>query len=455
MRASKQSSFTEGRLFLPILFFTLPIIATGVLQLLYNMADQIVVGQFSGDPNALGAVGSTSALNSLFVNIFMGITAGSSVVIAQHLGAKRDGEVEKAVHTSIAFGCLIGIALGALAFFLARPLLVLLDTKAELLDAATLYVRIIALGLPFSSVYNFGAAVLRSAGDSKTPLAILSLTGVLNVLFNLLFVVAFHMSVAGVALATVLAQVASAVWVLWVLARRDAVYRLSFRRLRIEGSTLGRILRIGIPSAVQSSLFSISSMIIQSAVNTFPTSAVSGFAVGNTVESFTYVAMNSYYQTAVTFAGQNYGARKKERLRRVLGYSLLQVTLVGLLLGWLQILFATEFSSLFIDTSLPEASLIVAASVEKCEAILSFYFLCGIMDVMSGYLRGVGRSVVPMICCVIGVCGFRSVWVLWVFPHLEQTALSLFVAYPLSWLAVVLMHSVTIFFANRRIKQAF
>ena len=453
MVRTKRASFTEGKLFFPILFFTLPIIATGILQLLYNMADQIVVGQFSGDPNALGAVGSTSALNSLFVNIFMGITAGSSVVIAQHLGAKRDGEVEKAVHTSIAFGCLIGIALGALAFFLARPLLVLLDTKAELLDAATLYVRIIALGLPFSSVYNFGAAVLRSAGDSKTPLGILATTGILNVLFNLLFVIAFQMSVAGVALATVLAQVASAAWVLWVLARRDAVYRLSFRRLRIERGTLGRILRIGVPSALQSSLFSISNMIIQSAINTFSTTTVSGFTVAGTIEGFTYTTMHSFYQSSVTFAGQNYGAKKSDRLRRVLLYSLIQVTLAGLLFGWLEILFAEQLSTLFIDTALPEASLIIAASVEKTTIILSFYFLCGIMEVMAGYLRGVGCSLMPMFSSVFGVCAIRAAWVFFVFPRLPQTALALFVVYDISWLIVILSHTITILCVSRHMKK--
>lgn len=454
MVRTKKADFTEGRLFLPIFLFTLPIIATGILQLLYNTADQIVVGQFSGNANALGAVGSSAALNTLFVNLFLGITAGSSVVISQLLGAKRDGEVEKAVHTSVTFGLFIGLAVGTLAFCLAKPLLVLLGTKEELLALATTYVRIIACGMPFLSVYNFGAAVLRSAGDSKTPLGILATTGILNVLFNLLFVIVFHMSVAGVALATALANAASAVWVLTVLARRDAVYRLSFRKLKIHAATLGRILRIGIPSAVQGSLFSISNMILQSAVNTFPTTSVSGFTVSSSLEGFAYTSMNSFYQTTVTFTGQNYGARKHRRLTRVLLYTLIQVMLIGLLVGWLEILFAEPLARLYVDMSLPEAPAIVAAAVEKTRVILSIYFLCGIMEMFTGYLRGIGYSIAPMVSSIFGVCGLRAAWVFLVFPHLPKTALSLFLSYPISWLLVVLMNACIMLYANRRIKKS-
>ncbi len=451
---SSKKDFTQGKLFWPIFLYTLPIIATGVLQLLYNMADQIVVGRFSGDANALGAVGSSAALTALFVNLFMGITAGTSVVIAQQLGAKQHKEVERAVHTSITFGAFLGVAIGVLAFLLAKPLLVLLGTKEELLSLATTYVRIIACGMPFSAVYNFGAAILRSAGDSKTPLGILSVTGVLNVLLNLLFVIGFDMSVAGVALATVSAHVASAVWVVWILSVRNELYRLSFDKLRIHASSLKRILRIGIPSAVQSALFSISNMIIQSAVNTFPTESVSGFTVGNTVEGFIYISMNSFYQSAVTFAGQNYGAKKRKRLSRVLFYTLLQVTLVGVLLSVIEILFAAPIASIFVDTSLPEAEAIITAAAEKVKIIASLYFLCGIMEVMAGYLRGIGYSIAPMLCSILGSCGVRAVWVFFVFPRLEHTTLSLYVVYILSWLSVVMMHTATIVYANRKIKKS-
>ena len=451
---SSKKDFTQGKLFWPIFLYTLPIIATGVLQLLYNMADQVVVGRFSGDANALGAVGSSAALTSLFVNLFLGITAGTSVTVAQMLGAKKHDDVEKAVHTSITFGVFLGVGLGALAFALAKPLLLLLGTKEELLSLATSYVRIIACGMPFSALYNFGAAILRSAGDSKTPLGILSVTGILNVALNLVFVIGFGMSVEGVALATAIAHVASAAWVITLLSKRNEIYRLSFKKLKIHGASLRRILRIGIPSAVQSALFSISNMIIQSAVNTFSTEEVSGFTAAGTIEGFTYISMNSFYQASVTFAGQNYGAKKRRRLSRVLLYTILQVTVVGLLIGWLEIFFAEPLSAIFVDTSLPEAPLIVAASVEKIKIILCCYFLCGIMEVMAGYLRGIGYSIAPMLCSVFGSCGIRAAWVFLVFPHLAHTTLSLYVVYIVSWLAVDLMHAVTILCANRKIKKS-
>ena len=453
MTRAKQADFTRGSLFFPILLFTLPIIATGILQLLYNTADQIVVGQFSGNPNALGAVGSSSALNALFVNLFMGITAGSSVVVSQLIGAKREKELEKAVHTSITFGAIIGVLLGVAAFFLARPMLILLGTKEELLGLATLYVRVIACGLPFSSIYNFGAAVLRSAGDSKTPLIILTSTGFLNVALNLLFVIAFHMSVAGVALATSVSHVASSAWVLTVLSRRNTAYRFCFRKLGIDGRMLGRVLRIGVPSALQSSLFAISNMIMQSAINTFPITSVSGYTVASSLEGFTYTTMNSFYQSTVTFAGQNYGAKKRKRLVRVLLYTLVQVATVGIIFGWAEILFATPLASLYVDTSLAEAPAIIAAAVEKTQIMLSLYFLCGIMEVTSGFLRGIGRSIGPMLCSVVGAGVLRAVWAFFVFPLLPKTALALFAVYPISWTLVMVLNVCIILYATLRIKK--
>ena len=455
MLNTKKADFTQGKLFLPIFLYTLPIIATGLLQILYNMADQVVVGQFSGDPTALAAVGSSSALNSLFVFLFLGMTAGTSVLVAQMLGARKDEEVERAVHTSILFGAFLGTLIGALAFFLARPLLVLLDTRAELLSLATLYVKILALGLPFSSLYNFGAAILRSAGDSKTPLAILSATGLLNVLLNLLFVIVFDMSVAGVALATSCAHVVSAVCVILVLIKRkNTVYRLSPRKLRLHRSSLSRILRIGVPSAVQGCMFPTTSMIIQSAVNTFTKAAISGYTVSSTIEGFTYTAVNAYHQATVTFTGQNYGAKNRKRLSKVLSYAVVQTLVTCLVLGWLTILFASPISSLFVDMSHPDAAAIIEASKERAWILLSAYFLYGMTEVLPGYLRGVGESFIPMLCSIFGICVTRIIWVLWVFPALPHTAFSLFICYPLTWALATLMHLVTVIFVNRKIKKS-
>ena len=453
MLSNKKADFTEGKLFLPIFLYTLPIIATGVLQLLYNMADQVVVGRFSGDPNALAAVGSTASTASLFTFFFMGLTAGTSVLVAQMLGAKNDEEVEKAVHTSVAFGLAVGVLLGVLAFVLARPLLLLLGTKEELLASATLYVKILALGIPFSALYNFSAAILRAAGDSRTPLIILAATGLLNVLLNLLFVIVFDMSVAGVALATSCAHLASAAWVLAALSKGNAACRFCFRQAKIHRSSLLRILRVGVPSAVQGCLFPATSMFIQSAVNTFPTAAIAGFTVSGTIEGFTYTAMNSYYQAIVTFTGQNYGAKKRERLSKVFSYTVIQTVAAGLILGWLTLLLAEPLSALFVDASESNAVAIIDASVEKMRIILSVYFTCGLAEILPGYLRGIGRSLLPMLCSILGICVFRIVWVLWIFPLLPYSALSLFISYPISWTAVTLMNACAILFVQRKLKK--
>jgi putative MATE family efflux protein len=452
-QVKKKADFTDGKLFLPLLLFSLPIIATGVLQLLYNMADQIVVGQFSGDANALAAVGSTSSLVHLIVNFLIGISAGTSVMIAQTYGAKQYDRVNAAVHTSLAFALIGGIAVGAVGFFAARPLLVLMGTKAEILEMAALYVKITVCGLPGAAIYNFGAAILRSVGNSKTPLLILASTGVVNVLLNLVFVIVFHMSVAGVALATIIAQYLSAAVVVFVLMRANGPHRFSFKKARIELRALGTILRIGMPSAVQSCLFSFSNVIIQSAVNTFPTTTISGFTVALSVEGITFTAMNSFHQSTVTFVGQNYGAHKPKRLRRILWYAVLQVALVGLSIGYLELLFAEPLSSLFVDMSLPEAPAIVAAAGERMRVILGTYFLCGIMEVLTGYLRGMGYSLVPMISCVFGVCALRIFWVLVLFPlDAFHSVAGLLLSFPVSWLVVILFHSCTILYSRRKVR---
>ncbi len=449
-----KADFTQGKLFLPILFFALPIMVTGVLQLLYNMADQVVVGRFSGDVNALAAVGSTSSLTNLIVNFLIGISTGTGVLVAQLFGAKKLDRIGDAVHTSITFAFIGGIVVGAFGFFTARPLLMLIDTKPEVLDLATLYIRIIFGGLPALAVYNFGAASLRSMGNSRTPLIILSLSGLVNVGLNLFFVIVLHMSVAGVALATIIAQYISATAVIVVLARTDGPHRFYFRHLGIRWETLAPVLRVGVPSALQGCLFSFSNVIIQSATNTFPTPTVSAFAVGNTVEGFTYIAMNSFHHAALTVVGQNYGAHKRGRIRLALLYSLLQVTVAGLLVAGIELIFVRQLASVFVDTSLPEAGLIIDAAVERMRLMLATYVLCGIMDVLTGYLRGVGYSLIPMFTCVFGVCAIRVMWVFFIFP-IFPTPVGLLLSFPISWAMTSLFHCVTCVFAGRKLKKEF
>ncbi len=425
-----------------MLLFTLPIMASSILQTLYNEADKIVVGQFSGDANALGAIGSTGSLTSLFVALALGLSVGAGVVVAQRFGAHEERALSRAVHTVFVVGAVAGVAVGLLGVLLSRTVLGWMETPNDIIDAAALYMRIIFLGMPAQILYNFGAAILRSVGNSKTPLIILALTGLLNVGLNLLFVIGLHMSVEGVAYATIVAQYVSAIAVWTVLARRSDSVRFRFSTICIDRRVLRDVLRIGIPSGVQSSVFSIANVLIQSAVNTFPTTTVSGNAVGMSMESITYVAMNSFYQTIMTVTGQNVGARRPDRVRRALGYALIQVVTVGLLISNACLLFADGILSLFVDTALPEAPLIIAAAKERNSVVLSFYFLCGIMEVLTGHLRGRGCSITPMISSLVCSCFLRVLWVWFVFP-LSHTLSFLFLCFPISWLLTNLAHLAT------------
>ena len=450
----KSGDYTSGPLFLPILMFSLPIVATGLLQIFYNMMDQMVVGRFSGNPLALGAVGSTGSFYSLLANIAIGISVGAGVVVAQNFGAKRRDVVARAVHTSFALSLITGVLIGVVGVVISRPVLLLLGTKEELLALATLYIRIIFLGMPVTVLYNFGAAVLRSVGDSRTPLVVLSLSGVVNVLLNLFFVIVCHMSVEGVALATVISQAVSAVWVWAVLARREDEVRFSLKKTCLDRPLARSILRIGIPSGVQGSMFAISNMVLQSGVNTFDPYTVSGSTIGGTIESFTYFTMNSFYQSALTFTGQNHGARRPDRVRRVLWYSIFQVTVAGVLVGFTCILLARPLAAFFVDTSLSGTENIIAAACERISMILSFYFLCGIMEVLTGHLRGKGYSLVTLFVTVFCTCVFRILWVAFLFPLPALHSLAgLYFCYPVSWLLNIACDALIITCIVRREKK--
>ena len=444
--------FTSGPLFFPMLFFTLPIIATSVLQILYNAADKIVVGQFSGDAGAIGAIGSTSSLTSLFVALGIGLSIGAGVVIAQRFGAREERELSRAIHTVFVVGLCAGVVVAFIGFFFARPFLTLMNTKSDILDSATLYTKIIFLGTPANILYNFGAASLRSLGNSKTPLIILALAGLLNVGLNILFVVCFGMTVDGVAYATIASQYVSAVAVWMSLAVRKDAVRFRFSTLCVDRRALIDILRIGIPSGLQSSLFSVSNVLLQSAVNTFPTTTVSGNAVGGSMEDFTYVSMHSFYQTILTVTGQNVGAKKPERVRRALFYALGQVIVAGLLVAYTCILFDDFILNLFVDKTLPEVPLIIAAAKERNSVVLSLYFLCGIMDVLTGHLRGRGCSLPPMIFTLVFACGLRVLWALFIFP-LKHELWFLFVCYPISWTLTSICHLISALWLAKKDKK--
>lgn len=420
--------------FLPkIISYTLPIILTNILQLLFNAADLMVLGQLKGNDN-VGAVGATGSLISLLISLFTGLSIGAGVCVAQGIGAKDDERVSKAVHTAIPAAAIGGIALTVIGVFGSRYFLEWMATPVNLIGQATLYMQIYFAGMIPILVYNFGIAILRSAGDTKSPLIYLSVAGVLNILLNLFFVAVCDMTVDGVALATVLSQFLACILVLRKLVCREDSCKLSLKKMKIDTKALGRIISVGLPAGIQGSLFSISNVTIQSAVNSFNIEAINnGCSAASNIETFVYMSMNAFQQTVTTFVGQNSGARKYKNVGKVVAQTLACVTVTGLVLGGAALLFAPELLALY----LKEGGDAIGYGIERMEYICIFYFLCGIMDVLSGSLRGMGASVAPMVVSILGACGLRIVWVSTVFQQ-YQTVGSLFVVFPVSWLATVL-----------------
>ena len=438
MTARVKKDFTSGPIFMPMLAFVLPIILTNILHTLYNIADNIVVGKFSGDLLALAAVGSSGSLSALFSNIIIGLASGAAVVISHYFGAKDYENVSKSVHTALAFGLIFGIGLGAFAFIFTEDMLLLLGTKPELLDAACTYLHIIFAGLPAVAVYNFAAAALRAVGDSRTSLYTLSLSGLLNVVLNLFFVLLFDMSADGVALATAISQYASAIAVVIVLAaRRGTVYTFYFRKLRISKPILLRMLRLGVPNSVQNSMFSISNVIFTSAVNTLDTYALSARTIAMNITTLLNNVASAYTHAALTFAAQNYGARNAGRIKKALFTGILQAVTLTLSASIICFTFITPISDFYIAAEDTGRDAIIGYVRDVCIATLPLYFIDSIMNMLSGTLRGVGHSLAPMFISVFGICGFRIVWTYTAFNHPTlHTLWGLYASYPISWFIV-------------------
>ena len=416
-----------------LLAFALPLMLSSILQLAFNAADVIVVGRFEGDA-ALAAVGTPGPLINLLVNLFLGLSVGANVVVAQCCGAGDYREISAAVHTSIALSVISGLFIGAVGFFAAGTLLRMIDADPEFLPMATVYMRIFFLGMPANMIYNFGSAVLRAVGDTRRPLLYLSIAGVINVLLNLLFVIVFHMGVSGVALATIISQMVSATLVTLCLIHTDGAIHLDVKKIRLDMRKVGQIARVGLPAGMQGILFSISNVMIQKAVNGFGTIVTAGNTTSGNLEGFIYVSMNAIYQGAITFTGQNVGANQPARINRIARDALLTVTGIGLMAGALLMLFRNQLFGIY--TADPAVK---AAANARASIIAPTYFLCGLMDTMVGLLRGMGTSLVPMVVSVVGVCGFRIVWILFVFP-LNPTLGMLIMSYPISWGATFLIH---------------
>ena len=417
---------------------------SSVLQLTFNAADVIVVGRFEGS-EALAAVGAPGALINLLINLFLGLSVGANVVVAQCIGAGDHRGSDEAVHTSVAVSLISGLVVGMVGFLFAGFFLRLMNTPAEVLPLATAYMRVYFLGMPANMLYNFGAAILRAMGDTRRPLTYLTVSGVANVLLNLLFVITFHMGVSGVALATIIAQCISATLVTLCLIRSDGFIHLDPRRIRIRGDKLIRIARVGLPAGLQGMVFSISNVLIQSTVNSFGKDVVAGNTTASNLEGYVYVAMNSIYQAAITFTGQNVGARRYERISLVMRDALLAVSGIGIVMGGLLFLFKPWLFRIY--TSDPA---VIAAATVRTTIFAPTYFLCGMMDTSVGVLRGMGSSVRPMVTSMLGACVFRVLWIVAVFP-LSPTLNMLYMSYPISWIITLSAHLVNFRLVGRRV----
>ena len=450
-RAKKyEIDMTQGALLPKVLMFSLPLIASGVLQLLFNAADMVVVGQWAGK-ECLAAVGSTGSLINLMVNVFIGLSVGGSVAVARSFGANDPAAVHRSVHTAMSLAIIAGLAVGVLGFVFCRPLLKLMDNPV--LDLATTYMKIYFLGMPFNMVYNFGASILRAVGDTKRPLIYLTIAGVVNVILNLILVIVFHMNVAGVAIATVVSQAVSAVLVVLCLMRSHGVVHLELKELRIYKRQLIDIAKVGLPAGLQGSLFSISNVLIQSSVNGFGEVVVAANSAGGNLEGFVYTAMNAIHQAALTFASQNLGAGKIKRVRRSVLVCLLTVLAIGFIFGNLMLLCGKPLLSLYLDDPSAIDPLtgitVLEYGIKRLSWMLPLYCLCGLMDVMVGTLRGVGYSIMPMIVSLTGACLFRVVWIMTVFAA-NPTLDILYMSYPISWGLTFATHLLCYLFIARR-----
>ena len=439
-----QIDMIHGPLAGKLLVFAIPLMLSSILQLLFNAADVIVVGRWSGK-EALAAVGSNTSLINLMVNLFVGFSVGTNVVVARDLGAGREEDVRDSVHTSIALSLISGVALMGLGLLLSRQMLELMGSPEDVIGLAAVYLRIYFCGMPGNMLYNFGAAILRAQGDTKRPLYFLTAAGIINVILNLVFVIVFHMDVAGVALATIISQYVSAILVLLTLMRDKGPLRVDLRALRLDMKVVRRILQVGLPAGFQGMVFSISNVVIQSSINSFGSTVVAGSAASSNIEGFVYAGMNAFYQTALTFTSQNYGACECKRVDRIMGLCLLYSGLIGLVLGNLAYLFGYPLGSIYA----PGQEEVIAQAVDRLSICCTTYFLCGLMDTQVGVLRGIGYSVVPMIVSLVGSCALRLLWVATIF-QLNRTPEMLYLSYPVSWAITAATHFVFFLFIRKR-----
>ncbi len=439
-------SMLDGPLLPNILLYTVPIILTTVLQLLFNAADLVVVGRFCGSIS-VAAVGATSSISGLLVNFFIGLSVGTGVTVAHGLGSNDCDEVERTVHTAIPTAVICGIFLTIVGVVFCEKLLRLMGTPENVLKLSAVYMRIYFSGITFTLIYNFCASILRAAGDTKGPLIYLTIAGVVNVILNVVFVTVFHMNVAGVALATMISQAVSAILVFLALMNREDSCKLMIKSFRIYKKQLLKIIKIGLPAGIQSSLFAISNVIIQSSVNSFGDVFMSGSAAASNIESFVYSSMNGFYQTTLNFTGQNFGAKQYNRVKKLLGICICCVTVVGIVTGFSSVIFGEKLLSIYITDSAQA----IADGMIRITYIGIPYFICGLMEVTTGALRGMGESLTPMIISILGVCGIRLGWIFTIFQIPQfHTPEWLFASYTFSWSVTFAVQLIAFFIIFKR-----
>lgn len=441
----------HGSLFSQIFHFSLPLMSANIMALMFHAADLIVLGQFASAEirtAATAAVGATAALNILLLIFFFGFSGGVNSIAARYVGAKDHQKVSLTVHTSIALGIYGGIIFTLLGLFLARRALLWMATPPDVLDRATIYLQICSVGLPFSVLYSIGSAILRAVGDTRRPLNYIMIAGAVNVVLNLFFVIVFKMDAAGVALATNISNVLSAVLVLRAIHLSDASIKLEFKKLHLHWETLKEVLWIGIPAGIQGALYTISNLVIQSSVNSLGSSVMAGNAASQSLGGMANVASSAYYQTSMSFTGQNLGGRKYKRVIRSIFICLFYTTVFSMLCGGVFLLAGKPLLGLY--SSDPE---VIKSGWERLVIMMSTFFLCAIMDTISGSLRGLGHSVKPTVTTILGACGLRIAWVVLVFPHF-RTLSCLVVSYPVSWILTALVNGIILFWVCRQMLRS-
>ena len=436
----------NGTIMDKLISFSIPLMLSGILQLMFNAVDIVVVGRFSGS-QALAAVGSTTALINVFTNLFIGISLGANVLAARYYAAGKTKEMSETVHTAIALALVSGVAMAVIGVVFARGALEIMGTPDDVIVKSTLYMQIYFCGMPFFMMYNYGAAILRAVGDTKRPLIFLIVSGVINAVLNLFLVIVFHLDVAGVGIATVISQLVSCILVLRCLHHTESSYQLHLAKLRIRSVYLKQIFEVGVPAGIQSTVINISNAMLQSSVNSFGSIAMAGYTASNNIFGFLYVSVNSFTQACMSFTSQNYGVKKLKRMDRVLIDCMILSVVVTLILGSSVYVFGPELLHIYSD----QAD-VIQYGMEIFSYTTVTYFLCGLMDLFPGALRGMGYSTVPMILSIIGTVGVRIIWIYGLFPS-HRSLTFLFLSYPVSWIATIIMQVICFWFVRKKIHR--